>query len=84
MNTTQIDSSKTVRTPGSPHKRHKPKVNTQGLYKRAFRDACLTEEVSSTALRKGDRIKVIAGEIIPADGEVLKGSLRGYQYRNFG
>ena len=33
----------------------------------------LTEEVSSTALRKGDQIKVIAGDIIPADGEVLKG-----------
>ncbi len=32
-----------------------------------------TEEVSSTALRKGDTIKVIAGEIIPADGEVLQG-----------
>lgn len=32
-----------------------------------------TEDVSSTALRKGDRIKVIAGDIIPADGEVLSG-----------
>jgi K+-transporting ATPase ATPase B chain len=32
-----------------------------------------TEEVSSTALRKGDQIKVIAGEIIPSDGEVLAG-----------
>ncbi|HEY9633689.1 MAG TPA: potassium-transporting ATPase subunit KdpB [Coleofasciculaceae cyanobacterium] len=32
-----------------------------------------TEEVSSTALRKGDQIKVIAGDIIPADGEVLSG-----------
>jgi len=32
-----------------------------------------TEEVSSTALRKGDQIKVIAGDIIPADGEVIKG-----------
>jgi K+-transporting ATPase ATPase B chain len=31
------------------------------------------EEVSSTALRKGDQIKVIAGDIIPADGEVLAG-----------
>ncbi|HEY9653674.1 MAG TPA: potassium-transporting ATPase subunit KdpB [Coleofasciculaceae cyanobacterium] len=167
MNITKIDSSKAAPTPGSPRKRHKPKVNTQGLYKRAFRDAFvklnprtmlrnpvmfvvwvgaivtfilwldpnlfgstpdknprvfnflvtvilfltlvfanfaeavaegrgkaqadslratksdttarrllangLTEEVSSTALRKGDQIKVIAGDIIPADGEVLKG-----------
>jgi K+-transporting ATPase ATPase B chain len=32
-----------------------------------------TEDVSSTALRKGDRIKVIAGDIIPSDGEVLSG-----------
>ncbi|MEA5623879.1 potassium-transporting ATPase subunit KdpB [Nostoc sp. UHCC 0251] len=32
-----------------------------------------TEEVSSTALRRGDQIKVIAGDIIPADGEVIKG-----------
>lgn len=31
------------------------------------------QEVSSTALRKGDRIKVIAGDIIPADGEVIAG-----------
>ncbi|HBB30593.1 MAG TPA: K(+)-transporting ATPase subunit B [Cyanobacteria bacterium UBA8803] len=32
-----------------------------------------TVEVSSTELRKGDKIKVIAGDIIPADGEVLQG-----------
>jgi K+-transporting ATPase ATPase B chain len=32
-----------------------------------------TENVSSTALRKGDQIKVIAGDIIPSDGEVLAG-----------
>lgn len=31
------------------------------------------EEVSSTSLRRGDQIKVIAGDIIPADGEVLEG-----------
>ncbi|NJK62987.1 MAG: potassium-transporting ATPase subunit KdpB [Synechococcaceae cyanobacterium SM2_3_1] len=31
------------------------------------------QEVSSTQLRRGDVIKVVAGEIIPADGEVLKG-----------
>ncbi|MBW4429304.1 MAG: potassium-transporting ATPase subunit KdpB [Nostoc desertorum CM1-VF14] len=32
-----------------------------------------TQEVSSTALRRGDQIKVVAGDIIPADGEVIKG-----------
>jgi potassium-transporting ATPase ATP-binding subunit len=31
------------------------------------------QEVSSTALRRGDRVKVIAGDMIPADGEVTKG-----------
>ncbi|MBE9007295.1 potassium-transporting ATPase subunit KdpB [Fortiea sp. LEGE XX443] len=31
------------------------------------------QEVSSTALRRGDQIKVIAGDIIPADGEVIGG-----------
>lgn len=31
------------------------------------------EEVSSTTLRRGDQIKVIAGDIIPADGEVIEG-----------
>lgn len=32
-----------------------------------------TQEVYSTSLRKGDRIRVIAGDLIPADGEVLEG-----------
>ena len=31
------------------------------------------EEISSTNLHKGDRIKVIAGDVIPADGEVIDG-----------
>lgn len=31
------------------------------------------QEVSSTDLRRGDQIKVVAGDIIPADGEVLEG-----------
>ncbi len=31
------------------------------------------QEVSSTQLRKGDFIKVIAGDVIPADGEVTQG-----------
>ncbi len=31
------------------------------------------QSVSSTDLRRGDRIRVVAGDIIPADGEVLEG-----------
>ncbi|MBE9010053.1 potassium-transporting ATPase subunit KdpB [Pseudanabaenaceae cyanobacterium LEGE 13415] len=31
------------------------------------------QQVSSTALRKGDQVKVIAGDMIPADGEVIQG-----------
>jgi K+-transporting ATPase ATPase B chain len=32
-----------------------------------------TKQLSSTELRKGDQIKVIAGELIPADAEVIQG-----------
>lgn len=31
------------------------------------------EEISSTKLQKGERVKVIAGDLIPADGEVIEG-----------
>ncbi len=31
------------------------------------------QSVSSTALRKGDLVKVVAGDVIPADGEVMQG-----------
>jgi potassium-transporting ATPase ATP-binding subunit len=31
------------------------------------------QEVSSTALRRGDLVRVVAGEMIPADGEVIEG-----------
>jgi potassium-transporting ATPase ATP-binding subunit len=31
------------------------------------------QEVSSTALRRGDQVKVVAGDVIPADGEVVQG-----------
>ncbi len=31
------------------------------------------QSVSSTDLRRGDQVKVIAGDMIPADGEVIKG-----------
>ena len=32
-----------------------------------------TQEVSSTALRRGDQVKVVSGAVIPADGEVIGG-----------
>lgn len=31
------------------------------------------QEVNSTELRRGDQVKVIAGDMIPADGEVIQG-----------
>jgi len=31
------------------------------------------QEVSSTELRRGDQVKIVAGDIIPADGEVIGG-----------
>ncbi|WP_421655349.1 potassium-transporting ATPase subunit KdpB [Leptothermofonsia sp. ETS-13] len=31
------------------------------------------QEISSTALQRGDQVKVVAGDMIPADGEVLQG-----------
>jgi potassium-transporting ATPase ATP-binding subunit len=31
------------------------------------------QEVSSTALRRGDQVKVVAGDMIPADGEIIAG-----------
>ncbi|WP_235039651.1 potassium-transporting ATPase subunit KdpB [Vreelandella profundi] len=33
-----------------------------------------TSNVSADALRKGDRVKVLAGELIPADGEIVVGA----------
>jgi K+-transporting ATPase ATPase B chain len=32
------------------------------------------EDVPATALRKGDVVRVVAGEVIPADGEVIEGA----------
>lgn len=32
------------------------------------------ESVPATALRRGDRVRVLAGELIPADGEVIEGA----------
>ncbi len=31
------------------------------------------QEVNSTALRRGDQVRVVAGDMIPADGEVIQG-----------
>lgn len=31
------------------------------------------QEISSTQLRRGDQVKVVAGDMIPADGEVIQG-----------
>jgi len=42
------------------------------LAQRILADGSL-EAVSSTRLQRGDRVKVTAGELIPADGEVIEG-----------
>jgi K+-transporting ATPase ATPase B chain len=31
------------------------------------------QEINSTALRRGDQVKVVAGDMIPADGDVIQG-----------
>ncbi|MCK7578945.1 MAG: hypothetical protein MZV65_26600 [Chromatiales bacterium] len=28
----------------------------------------------ATALRRGDRVRILAGELIPADGEIIEGA----------
>lgn len=40
---------------------------------RRFRADGTTEQVISTELRAGDRVEVVAGEVIPSDGEILEG-----------
>ncbi|WP_242052245.1 potassium-transporting ATPase subunit KdpB [Phormidium sp. FACHB-1136] len=40
---------------------------------RRLRSDGSVEEVNSTSLKRGDRIKVVAGDMIPADGEVIEG-----------
>ncbi len=43
-------------------------------YARLLRDDGTEERVTSTSLRKGDRFVVEAGEVVPADGDVLEGA----------
>jgi potassium-transporting ATPase ATP-binding subunit len=43
-------------------------------YARLLRDGAGEERVPSTSLRKGDRYVVEAGEVVPADGDVLEGA----------
>lgn len=49
------------------------KAGSQGLSCRRRNAAGSYEVVPATALRKGDVVKVLAGEMIPGDGEVLEG-----------
>ncbi|MBK1718716.1 potassium-transporting ATPase subunit KdpB [Thiocystis violacea] len=45
----------------------------EGLVARRIQGAG-EEQVPATALRRGDRIRVLAGELIPADGEIVEGA----------
>ncbi|MBR8828435.1 MAG: potassium-transporting ATPase subunit KdpB [Gomphosphaeria aponina SAG 52.96 = DSM 107014] len=47
-------------------------TKSDSIARRILNDGSL-ENVNSTNLRRGDRIQVIAGDMIPADGEVLEG-----------
>jgi High-affinity K+ transport system, ATPase chain B len=47
-------------------------TKTDAIARRILPDGSV-EEVSSTQLRRGDQIRVVAGDVIPADGEVVGG-----------
>lgn len=47
-------------------------TKTDTIARKILPDAS-TEEINSTNLKRGDQIKVIAGDMIPADGEVIGG-----------
>ena len=49
------------------------KAGSQGLTAQRRNSAGAFETVVASELRKGDVVKVIAGELIPGDGEVLEG-----------
>jgi len=46
------------------------RTKTDTIAKRLVGNA--VQEVNATELRKGDRIRVIAGELIPADGDIVE------------
>ena len=49
------------------------KTRTQTMAHRLLQDGLVQQEISAEQLRKGDEVVVSAGEIIPADGEVIEG-----------
>ena len=63
----------------SPKGRGKAQAETlrrtkSDTYARLLHDDGTEERVTSTSLRKGDRFVVEAGEIVPADGDVIEGA----------
>ncbi|RAM52669.1 MAG: K(+)-transporting ATPase subunit B [Hapalosiphonaceae cyanobacterium JJU2] len=48
-------------------------TKSETIAKKLFPDGAITE-VSSTSLQKGDTVYVVAGDTIPADGEVIMGT----------
>ncbi|MFB2767783.1 potassium-transporting ATPase subunit KdpB [Pelatocladus sp. BLCC-F211] len=48
-------------------------TKSETIAKKLFPDGAITE-VSSTSLQKGDTVYVVAGDTIPADGEVVMGT----------
>jgi len=49
------------------------RTRTQTMAHRLVQDGLVTQDISADQLRKGDEVLVSAGEIIPADGEVIDG-----------
>lgn len=49
------------------------KTRTQTTAHRLIQDGLVQQDISADKLRKGDEVVVSAGEIIPADGEVIQG-----------
>lgn len=49
------------------------KTRTQTMAHRLLQDGLVQQDISAENLRKGDEVVVSAGEIIPADGEVIEG-----------
>jgi len=49
------------------------KTRTQTIAHRLLQDGLIQQDIAADHLRKGDEVVVSAGEIIPADGEVIEG-----------